>query len=88
MLKKEGWRGFYKGFNSCIVATFASYAIYFFNYRMWKNILTQLGNVPSLDMKHIAFVTALSGLTSSIFSNPFWLVNTRMMNKDQNKTLV
>ena len=46
-----------------------------------------MGKIDSLGMKHIAFVTTLSGLTSSIFSNPFWLVNTRMMKKEENKSL-
>ena len=67
-----------------LIATTASYGSYFFLYRMLKNIFTQLLKVPVLTKRHIALITAIAGVISAAFANPFWFLNTRMT-EEKNK---
>ena len=80
IIKDEGFSNFYRGLNMALIGTVASYGSYFFCYRLWKNLLTRVLKLKDhqLTPLHITFITFLSGSTSSVFANPFWMVNTRM----------
>lgn len=80
MAKKEGLGSFYKGLGMALIGTIASFGCYFFCYRLIKNVIMHTLNLKEteLNSKHIMLVTALSGSVSSVFANPFWLLNTRM----------
>jgi adenine nucleotide transporter 17 len=78
MIEKEGIKSFYKGLKMALIATVASYGIYFFCYRFWKNYLTSKFNITNLETKHIALCTFLSGTTSTCLANPLWFINTRL----------
>ena len=78
MIKTHGIRSFYKGLKMALIATVASYGIYFFCYRFWKNFFTKKYNIKEFQMKHIALITFFSGTTSTCFANPLWFINTRM----------
>jgi adenine nucleotide transporter 17 len=78
MLEKDGIVSFYKGLKMALIATVASYGIYFFCYRYWKNFLGSRYNIKNLETKHIALCTFLSGTTSTCLANPLWFVNTRL----------
>lgn len=79
-MEKDGLMSFYKGLASALVGTVASFGSYFFCYRLLKNIVLHNFKMTEsqLSSKHIMLITALAGTASSVFSNPVWLMNTRM----------
>ena len=80
ILKTEGVSSLYRGLNMALIGTVASYGSYFFCYRLWKNLLTWLLKLKDHELTplHITLITFISGSTSTVFANPFWMVNTRM----------
>ena len=90
MIKEEGLLSFYKGLRMALIGTIVSSASYFFGYRLFKNLAISKFGVAEADMtsKHIMLVTALAGAASSIGSNPYWLVNTRMTISKEKKSML
>lgn len=80
MLHQDGIGSFYKGLSMALVGTIASFGSYFFCYRLLKNVVMSKLNLREhqLGSAKIMLITALAGSASSIFSNPFWFLNTRM----------
>ena len=68
----------YKGLKVALMGTVASYGIYFWWYRFLKNQFSRLLNRATFNSKEIMVITALAGSMSSIFSNPIWMLNTRL----------
>ena len=65
-----------------LLGTVVSFGSYFYNYRLFKNLLMQALRIKSerqFKPKHISIITMLAGCVSAFISAPFWLVNTRMM---------
>ena len=87
-MQTKGLASFYKGFKMALIATIASWGSYFFWYRFWKNVCTQIFKVRRLVSKHILVITAIAGATSSACSNPFWVIHTRMAIAKQKKMSV
>jgi hypothetical protein len=87
-IKNDGILSFYKGLKVAVIATIASYGSYFFLYRMLKNLFSSMLSLKVLTKRHIALITAIAGVCSAAFANPFWFVNTRMtLKKDSEKKL-
>jgi len=89
MIKEEGMLSFYKGLKMALIGTIVSSGCYFFGYRLFKNMVTHKLGVKESEMtsRHIMLVTGLAGLASSIGTNPFWLVNTRMTLAKEKKSV-
>ena len=90
MVKQDGAASFYKGMSTALVGTIASFGSYFFCYRLLKNLVTHALNVKESELNsgHIMLITAMAGSTSSIFANPFWLLNTRMTLAKDKKSML
>lgn len=89
MVKEEGLLSFYKGLRMALMGTIVSSASYFFGYRLFKNLMMHKLGMKEAEMtsRHIMLVTGLAGAASSIGTNPFWLVNTRMTLAKDNKSV-
>ena len=61
-----------------LVGTIASYGIYFWWYRAFKNMFAAYLKRSKFNNFELTVITALAGSISSIFSNPIWMLNTRL----------
>lgn len=74
--KEEGIFGFYKGISSTIAGNFISNFVYFIIYNYLKNLLEiQRGD----NLKYI-FAVFISGIATSVATNPFWVIQTTQTN--------
>ena len=63
---------------TALVGTVASFGIYFWWYRYFKNQMTKITGRKSFSNVEMTIITAGAGVLSSVFSNPIWMVNTRL----------
>ena len=80
ILKEEGFMSLYKGLKMALLGIIASYGIYFWWYRFLKNKFTLFLKRDKFTSAEITIITALAGSISSIFANPIWMLNTRLIN--------
>lgn len=70
---------YYTGISSMLVGNMLSYGIYFFWYELLKKKIS-----PKLIQLLGNSITSFSaGIITSIFTNPFWVINTRMTENNQ-----
>ncbi|XP_065860424.1 nicotinamide adenine dinucleotide transporter 1, chloroplastic [Euphorbia lathyris] len=77
IFQKEGLRGMYRGLSPTVLALLPNWAVYFTMYEQLKSVLS------SSDENHLsvgANVMAASGagVATTIFTNPLWVVKTRL----------
>jgi adenine nucleotide transporter 17 len=78
----------YKGLKSALIGSVFSYGIYFWWYRFLKNFFSLLLKKAQLSSVEITAVTSLAGSISSIFSNPIWMLNTRLAVQKDKKGVI
>lgn len=61
-----------------LLGTIASYGIYFWWYRFLKNKFSSILKRDKFTNLEMTIITALAGSMSSMFSNPIWMLNTRL----------
>jgi hypothetical protein len=61
-----------------LVGTVVSYGVYFWWYRYLKNRIAIIVGRQNFSNGEITIITGLAGVMSSIFSNPIWMMNTRL----------
>lgn len=81
ILKKEGFVGLYSGFNSLLVGTAYTNAIYYYFYEFFNEKITSLTKHKPLHIFDNILVAALSGVLCALASNPIWVINTRASTK-------
>jgi adenine nucleotide transporter 17 len=83
--KEEGVKGFYKGLSISLIGALITFGVYFFWYRVCKNIfLKYRGQHNTLD---ILLITALAGSITNFATSPFWKIETRMWVAKQSKSI-
>jgi len=87
-LKKEGILGFYKGLGTGLIGTVASFGIYFFWYRFFKNLFKHITGRDTFGDLDILIITVLSGVINSVLTNPIWFINTRMSTSKDKKSIL
>lgn len=87
ILAREGILGLYKGLSSGLLGTVCSFGIYFFWYRLFKNLFYSLFRRKTLSDLDITLITTLSGVINSVLTNPIWFLNTRMATAKDKKGL-
>jgi adenine nucleotide transporter 17 len=87
-VRTEGFLSIYKGLKSALIGSVLSYAIYFFWYRMLKNVYYKSLSRVALSDLDITIITFFSGVVTSLFANPIWLINTRMTLSKDKKGLI
>ncbi len=75
----EGLRGFYRGMAPALVGSGASWGLYFYFYESCKRRLRGGGEAPPpLSALQHAYAAWEGGTITCLFTNPVWLVKTRM----------
>jgi adenine nucleotide transporter 17 len=77
-LKTDGILALYKGLTTGLFGTVVSSGIYFFWYRLFKNLWSHLLQKKALGDFDVAVITLFSGVINSVLTNPIWFLNTRM----------
>ncbi|RID55534.1 hypothetical protein BRARA_G02788 [Brassica rapa] len=77
ILKKEGVRGMYRGLSPTIIALLPNWAVYFSVYGKLKDLLQSSDGKLSIGANMVAAGGA--GASTSIATNPLWVVKTRLM---------
>ena len=79
ILKEEGFFSMYKGLKMALLGTVFSYGIYFWWYRFLKNKFSLYLKRSKFSNREMMVITAMAGSIGSIFSNPIWMLNTRLV---------
>jgi hypothetical protein len=87
LLRKDGILTFYKGLNSALIGTVLSYGIYFWWYRLFKNLFQQMLDRKEFSDLDITIITFVSGMINSILTSPIWFINTRMAISTEKKSI-
>ena len=74
-IKQEGIYTFYNGLMGSLVGSVFSFGIYFFWYKVFKLALQVGRNTNSIN---IMLISLMAGVISSIWTNPIWIIQTRM----------
>lgn len=75
--KKEGFEGLYAGIESAMTGITLTNFIYYYFYEGIKAIY--LEGAPVITSRQAFCASILSGTGTALFTNPIWVVNTRMM---------
>eukprot|EP00128_Syssomonas_multiformis_P012893 Colp12_sorted_trinity150504_noHs@13727 len=79
IMREEGIRGWYRGLVPTLLGILPTWAIYFPAYESYKSILAKkLGMTYQTTFVHVIAAIAAGG-TCAVFTNPLWVVKTRMM---------
>ena len=57
-----------------LIGNMLSYGIYFF----WYELLKKKINIKLINIFGNSITSFIAGIITSIFTNPFWVINTRM----------
>ncbi|RID46413.1 hypothetical protein BRARA_I03076 [Brassica rapa] len=77
IVKKDGFRGMYRGLSPTIIALLPNWAVYFSVYGKLKDVLQSSDGKLSVGANMVA--AAGAGAATSIATNPLWVVKTRLM---------
>ncbi|KAH0893523.1 hypothetical protein HID58_055952, partial [Brassica napus] len=77
IVKNEGFRGMYRGLSPTIIALLPNWAVYFSVYGKLKDVLQSSDGTLSVGANMVA--AAGAGASTSIATNPLWVVKTRLM---------
>ncbi|XP_062101680.1 peroxisomal nicotinamide adenine dinucleotide carrier-like [Humulus lupulus] len=91
VIKNEGWGGLYSGLKPSLFGTAASQGIYYYFYQVFKNKAESIANSRknkgrgdgSVGMFSWLVVAALAGSLNVLFTNPIWVLVTRMQTHTQ-----
>ena len=88
LIRTEGPLTFYRGLNTNLFASVISYALYFWWYRFFKNLYYGWLGRDILSQGDIFMVSMLAGIISTLFTNPIWFINTRLIISKDHKGLL
>ncbi|KAF8094046.1 hypothetical protein N665_0371s0028 [Sinapis alba] len=77
IIKKEGVRGMYRGLSPTIIALLPNWAVYFSVYGKLKDLLQSTDGKLSIGANMVA--AAGAGASTSLATNPLWVIKTRLM---------
>mmetsp|Transcript_10676 Transcript_10676/g.21020 ORF Transcript_10676/g.21020 Transcript_10676/m.21020 type:complete len:304 (-) Transcript_10676:415-1326(-) len=76
---EDGFRGLYRGLVPAVVGSSASWGFYFYFYEQFKGLASQsLAPGERLSPWQYLGTSALAGSLTTLFTNPVWLVKTRL----------
>ncbi|PON73273.1 Mitochondrial substrate/solute carrier [Trema orientale] len=91
VIKNEGWGGLYSGLKPSLLGTAASQGIYYYFYQVFKNKAESIAisrktkgrGDGTVGMFSWLIVAALAGSLNVLFTNPIWVLVTRMQTHTQ-----
>lgn len=89
IVKKEGFRGMYRGLSPTIFALLPNWAVYFSVYEHLKGLLQtdEHGN-GQLSIGRNMIAAAGAGAATAVAANPLWVVKTRLQTQGMRKDVV
>ncbi|KAJ1500317.1 hypothetical protein HMI54_010917, partial [Coelomomyces lativittatus] len=75
--KRNGYKGLYQGLSANFLGATLSWGLYFAWYNQIKQIMKQNASIPLAPYQHL-LAAAQAGVLTSLCTNPFWLMKTRM----------
>lgn len=78
VFQEEGFKGFYKGVQPLCLGSFISYGVYFYFYEFFKKFLHKHFHLNQNSWKGYAVTSGLAGCITTVATNPFWIINTKM----------
>ncbi len=85
ILKKDGFKGFYRGLSPTLMGTIPSKSIYFFIYNKSKETFhPKLGD----NIQSNALSATCAGLSVTLCTNPLWAIRTRLQLSTTKQTLL
>ncbi|XVE77566.1 hypothetical protein DITRI_Ditri13aG0073700 [Diplodiscus trichospermus] len=78
IFQKEGLRGLYRGLSPTVLALLPNWAVYFTMYEQLKNFLGSNDENHHLSVGSNMLAAAGAGAATTIFTNPLWVVKTRL----------
>ncbi|XP_028783801.1 peroxisomal nicotinamide adenine dinucleotide carrier [Neltuma alba] len=91
VVKSEGWGGLYSGLKPSLLGTAASQGIYYYFYQVFKNKAVAIAAARkvkghgdgTVGMLGWLAVAAIAGSLNVLFTNPIWVIVTRMQTHTQ-----
>ncbi|XAR64314.1 hypothetical protein NMG60_11024600 [Bertholletia excelsa] len=91
VLRTEGWGGLYSGLKPSLLGTAASQGIYYYFYQVFKNKAEAIAVARrkkgrgdgTVGMLSWLVVAAIAGSLNVLFTNPIWVLVTRMQTRTQ-----
>lgn len=87
IFQKEGLRGMYRGLSPTILALLPNWAVYFTLYEQLKGLLGADGN-HQLSVGANMLAASGAGAVTTLFTNPLWVVKTRLQTQGMKTGLV
>jgi hypothetical protein len=78
VFSEEGIKGFYKGVGPLCAGSFVSYGVYFSCYEFLKRFLGKHSSLDQTSLKAYVLTSAIAGVITTIATNAFWVINTKM----------
>ncbi|XVF22152.1 hypothetical protein REPUB_Repub12eG0149100 [Reevesia pubescens] len=78
IFQKEGLRGMYRGLAPTVLALIPNWAVYFTMYEQLKDVLCSNDENHHLSVGANMLAAAGAGAATTIFTNPLWVVKTRL----------
>lgn len=87
IFQKEGLRGMYRGLSPTILALLPNWAVYFTIYEQFKGLLGSDGS-HQLSVGANMLAASGAGAVTTLFTNPLWVVKTRLQTQGMKTGLV
>ncbi|KAK6260289.1 Mitochondrial substrate/solute carrier - like 10 [Theobroma cacao] len=78
IFRKEGLRGMYRGLSPTVLALLPNWAVYFTMYEQLKDFLCSNNENHHLSIGANMLAASGAGAATTIFTNPLWVVKTRL----------
>eukprot|EP00252_Welwitschia_mirabilis_P006046 TRINITY_DN16742_c0_g1_i1.p1 TRINITY_DN16742_c0_g1~~TRINITY_DN16742_c0_g1_i1.p1 ORF type:complete len:374 (-),score=72.62 TRINITY_DN16742_c0_g1_i1:121-1242(-) len=79
IIKKEGFRGMYRGLSPTVLALLPNWAVYFTVYEQLKQLVhSHNGSNQRISVGANMVVASAAGAATAIVTNPLWVVKTRL----------
>ncbi|ESW25368.1 hypothetical protein PHAVU_003G029900 [Phaseolus vulgaris] len=88
IVKKEGFRGMYRGLSPTILALLPNWAVYFTSYEQVKGLLRSHDGCQELTTIENMIAAASAGAATAISTNPLWVVKTRLQTQGMRTDVV
>ncbi|KAF1892127.1 hypothetical protein Lal_00036483 [Lupinus albus] len=82
IFRKEGLRGMYRGLAPTVLALLPNWAVYFTMYEHLKSLLHSDDGSHHLPVGANMIAASGAGAATTMFTNPLWVVKTRLQNVD------
>ncbi|KAF7808262.1 peroxisomal nicotinamide adenine dinucleotide carrier-like [Senna tora] len=96
VIRSEGWGGLYSGLKPSLLGTAASQGIYYYFYQVFKNKAVAIAAARkvkgygdgTVSMLGWLVVAAIAGSLNVLFTNPIWVIVTRMQTHTQAERII